>query len=247
MSAIRKAAAATKRYFSREEEEEIKEALRSAGQQNWDKARGSVEGVGWTKAEEAADTAARTGDACGLRDAAIILTMSDCMLRISEASALNTADVQVGPDGSGAVRIRRSKTDQQGKGTTLFIGTLTVDAINDWVECAGIKEGALFITARGQKGRDADLHEDRLQHAQAPFPGHRHHRRGRGPQLETRLMRFVRHGGSLNPRDPRSRAMGDSGACSSICRRATRESLGGVPIREALETLLSGAEAGPFP
>ena len=39
------------------------------------------------------------------------------MLRVSEVAALDCADVERTDDGSGRLTIRRSKTDQEGKGT----------------------------------------------------------------------------------------------------------------------------------
>ena len=44
-------------------------------------------------------------------DVAIITTMRDGLLRVSEAAALTWGDIQPQPDGSGLMRIRRSKTD----------------------------------------------------------------------------------------------------------------------------------------
>lgn len=66
----------------------------------------------------------------GLRDGALILMMSDGLLRISEVAALRVADFVIDQsDGSGRLTIRKSKTDQTGRGRVLFIGPPTASAV----------------------------------------------------------------------------------------------------------------------
>ena len=79
--------------------------------------RGQVQGLDWRAADLAAGVAANGGRSlAGLRDATIIQVMSDALLRVSEAAALDVADVQRQVDGSGTVTVRSSKTDQEGRG-----------------------------------------------------------------------------------------------------------------------------------
>ena len=53
----------------------------------------------------------------GLRDAALVPTMSGALLRrASETSAITVADIHGQADGSGLLILARSKTDQEGKG-----------------------------------------------------------------------------------------------------------------------------------
>ena len=85
---------------------------------------------------EAADTLA------GLRDSAMIRLMSDCLLRISEAVAVDIEDVDT------TLTIRSSKTDQEGKGESLFIGEPTLEAIDTYCKAGGIESGALFRRIR---------------------------------------------------------------------------------------------------
>ena len=85
---------------------------------------------------EAADTLA------GLRDSAMIRLMSDCLLRISEVVAVNIEDVDT------TLTIRSSKTDQEGKGESLFIGEPTHNAINKYCDAGEIESGALFRRIR---------------------------------------------------------------------------------------------------
>ena len=58
----------------------------------------------------------------GAVDVAIASVMRDAMLRRSEAAALEWADVELRPDGSGRLTIRRSKTDQEGEGAVQYLG-----------------------------------------------------------------------------------------------------------------------------
>ena len=91
-----------------------------------DRGRGQAQGVGFSKADAAAVLAAAQGGLGGLRDAALILTASDGLLRVSEVAALEVGDVTAEEDGSGRLQVRRSKTDQEGRGAVLFLGEETL-------------------------------------------------------------------------------------------------------------------------
>ncbi len=82
----------------------------------------------------------RKGD---LRDALLIRVMSDCLLRVSEAEALDVADIAFS-DSGGSVTVRRSKTDQGGGGVVLYVGPKTARLARNWLETADIHEGPLF-------------------------------------------------------------------------------------------------------
>ena len=58
----------------------------------------------------------------GRVDVALISVMRDAMLRRGEAAALTWADVEFQSDGSARVTVRRSKSDQDGNGATLYVG-----------------------------------------------------------------------------------------------------------------------------
>ncbi len=62
----------------------------------------------------------------GQVDIALCSVLSDAGLRRSEAAALTWGDVEIAADGSGRVRIARSKTDQEGKGEVVAITPSTV-------------------------------------------------------------------------------------------------------------------------
>ena len=65
---------------------------------------------------------ARTARHRGRVDVALISVMRDAMLRRGEAAALTWADVEFRSDGSAKVTVRRSKSDQDGSGATLYVG-----------------------------------------------------------------------------------------------------------------------------
>ena len=103
--------------------------------------RGKVTGVRWEQADRAAEMAEQRGNLAGLRDAAIVAVASDAMLRVSEVAALDVSDVNLAGQ---TVLIRRSKTDQEGKGTVQFLGKPTTERIRAWLLNSGLTEGALF-------------------------------------------------------------------------------------------------------
>ena len=72
--------------------------------------------------------------------------MSDCLLRISEAVAINIEDLT-----ESALLIRNSKTDQEGHGEHKFVGEPTMQVIKRYIEVGAINEGALFRRVRFQQ------------------------------------------------------------------------------------------------
>ena len=102
--------------------------------------RGQVQGIRWEQADAAAAVAANAG-LRGSRDAALVAVMSDGLLRVSEAAALDLADLNLEDQ---ALAIRRSKTDQEGAGAVVYTGRPTLERLKAWIQAAGITEGALF-------------------------------------------------------------------------------------------------------
>jgi integrase len=98
-------------------------------------------------------------DPAGCRDRALLLLGFAGALRRSELVGLDVADVTEGADGL-TVRLRRSKTDQEGAGRTAGIPfgsnpvTCPVRAWRAWLEVSGITEGAAFcpVDRHGHKG-----------------------------------------------------------------------------------------------
>lgn len=87
----------------------------------------------------------------GLRDKALLLLGFAGAFRRSELVALTFKDIERTDDGIKVI-IRRSKTDQEGKGYTLAIPNGTrlriVDALFHWLKAANITEGYLFRPIR---------------------------------------------------------------------------------------------------
>ena len=105
---------------------------------------GQVVGIVWRQANRMATKARKgTNRAAGMRDALLIRLMSDCLLRVGEAEALDVADLTfAGRDLR--VAVRRSKTDQNGVGVALYAGPPTADAARRWLEASGAEDGPLF-------------------------------------------------------------------------------------------------------
>ena len=104
-----------------------------------DRGRGQVDGLIWRDVERVCIIAETEGTLVGLRDAAIIRLMSDCLLRISEVVAVNVADFQ-----EKTLTVRTSKTDQEGTGETLYVCDATRNVLDRYRERADIKDGAVF-------------------------------------------------------------------------------------------------------
>ena len=102
----------------------------------------------------------------GCRDRALLLLGFAGGFRRSELAALDVEDVLPTEDGL-VVKLRRSKTDPEGKGRDVGIpygstpSTCPVRALNAWKTAAGISEGALFrgVDRHGHVG-SLRLHKD---------------------------------------------------------------------------------------
>ena len=91
----------------------------------------------------------------GLVDIALLSVMRDALLRVSEAAALRWGDVQIEADGTARVQVRRSKTDQEGAGSLLYLGgTAVQDLLAIRPEKAAMAPEALvFELSASQIGR----------------------------------------------------------------------------------------------
>lgn len=110
--------------------------------------RGQVRGISWEEADRMRDRAAAAGDARGLRDAALIAVASDALLRVSEVSNVQVADVSFEDDGTARLLVRRGKTERAGRGELLFLGPAAATRVRKWTDAAGIRDGALFRRVR---------------------------------------------------------------------------------------------------
>ena len=110
--------------------------IRRAGK---DRGRGQVNGLIWQDVERVCIYAETEGTIAGLRDAAMIRLMSDCLLRISEVVAVNVGDLK-----ERTLTLQTSKTDQEGTGESLYVCDVTRNVLKRYWERAGITRGALF-------------------------------------------------------------------------------------------------------
>ena len=81
----------------------------------------------------------------GTRDRALLLTAYDTMCRRSELVSLSMRDLIINhEDQTVKMKLRRSKTDQNGLGRWLHLGKEAQSAILDWIKLSGIDSGKLF-------------------------------------------------------------------------------------------------------
>jgi site-specific recombinase XerD len=80
----------------------------------------------------------------GLRDRALLLTAYSAMCRRSELIALEIEDINYCDENSMKIKLRRSKTDQDGLGRWLHLSEEARVAIEDWLEVSAIGRGKLF-------------------------------------------------------------------------------------------------------
>ena len=118
--------------------------LRTLTRKHAARGRGQVAGLKRADVEAAARLAAEEGALPGLRDAALLRLGSDAFLRISELAAVRVDDLEPSDDGSGRLALARSKTDQEGRGETLYVCRATMAAVANWRRAAGIVSGPLF-------------------------------------------------------------------------------------------------------
>ena len=79
-----------------------------------------------------------------LRNRALLAVAYDTLARRSELVALLVADLHVTAEGDGSIKIRRSKTDRKGEGSTRYLAPDTVRTVRAWTTGGDVKDGALF-------------------------------------------------------------------------------------------------------
>jgi site-specific recombinase XerD len=80
----------------------------------------------------------------GLRDRALIMTGYDTLCRRSELVALRIEDIEIMPDGSGTILVRKAKADQLGLGRLAYLSVETIDTLSRWLEKTKLKSGPAF-------------------------------------------------------------------------------------------------------
>ena len=75
---------------------------------------------------------------------ALLAVAYDAMLRRTELVSLQVADLLEEMQGDESLLVRRSKTDNEGRGEIAWVGSDTVRLVRAWLIQAGIEEGMLF-------------------------------------------------------------------------------------------------------
>ena len=111
-----------------------------------DRGRGQRNGLTWREVEKICAVQEADGTLRGIRNSAILRVMSDGLLRISEVTELRIDDLE-----DNMLRLRFSKTDQEGTGEHLYLCEDTRQIVQEWMERSELTEGYLFrrMTARG--------------------------------------------------------------------------------------------------
>ena len=117
--------------------------------------RGQVRGLTWGEVERMCGLAEGDGDPRGKRDAAILGVAADGLMRVSEVSGLNAGDVSFLADGTAEAVIRRSKTDQYGRGEVAHVDAVAAERLRRWMEAADVGHGPLFRPV-DRRGRVSD-------------------------------------------------------------------------------------------
>jgi integrase len=82
------------------------------------------------------------------RNKAIVAIAYDTGFRVSEIISLNIEDIEYKDNGTALVLLKRSKTDQEGKGQYRFIPTDTCSLLKDWINSMQKSNGPLFRTIK---------------------------------------------------------------------------------------------------
>lgn len=106
--------------------------------------RGYAPGLTLEEVESIIETTESNGSLWGLRDAAMIATAFYGGLRIGEVSQINLDDLTFYNDGTAVLLIRKSKTDQQGRGKTVPLSSDAVKRLTAWLEASHVASGRLF-------------------------------------------------------------------------------------------------------
>lgn len=108
---------------------------------------GQADPITWDMCNEvctALDEKGKKGRLIAIRDSMAFSICRDGLLRSSEAVALRVSDITFYKDGRGSMKIRRSKTDQTGRGDVRELESDTVKRIKYWLEVTGIRNGSLI-------------------------------------------------------------------------------------------------------
>ena len=86
------------------------------------------------------------------RNRALLAIAYDTLLRRAELTSLEVADLLDEMGGDATLLVRRSKTDQEGKGEIVWVAPDSLLLVKTWLARAGISDGPLFRSV-GKGGR----------------------------------------------------------------------------------------------
>ena len=98
-----------------------------------------------------------------VRNRALLAVAYDGMLRRAELTSIEVRDFLIETRGDATLLVRRSKTDDEGEGDTLYIARDTVKLVRAWLDGSGITDGRLFRSV-GKGGKIGE----RLDPSQVP-------------------------------------------------------------------------------
>ena len=113
--------------------------MRGIRKEGRDRGRGQRYGLTWREVEKICTIQEADGTLRGIRNSAVIRIMSDAMLRVTEAAEILIDDLE-----DNMLRVRFSKTDQEGAGEYLYLCVETRQIIQQYLERSGLTEGYLF-------------------------------------------------------------------------------------------------------
>ena len=114
-----------------------------------------AKGLTWAFRERLLNAA---GDALiDTRNRALLAVAYDTLLRRGELVALEVRDIVEEPDAAATVLVRRSKTDPEGRGATVYVARDSMALVHVWLERSGVCEGKVFRSlSRGVLGDGLD-------------------------------------------------------------------------------------------
>ena len=132
------------------------------------------------------------------RNRALLAVAYDTLLRRGELVALQVTDIVEELDGAATVLVRRSKTDPEGRGATVYLASDSLALVREWLARSGVRRGRVFRSlCRGALGEGLDASQvprifksmaergriacrGRLTHLRAQHPGRCGAGHGRG-------------------------------------------------------------------
>jgi integrase len=134
--------------------EEVRLALKEMGR-NSPARQKQARGLTWAEIELFLSVSPR--HLRDIRDRALVCLAYDSMCRREELVNLRIEDIEEAGDGSGAILIRRSKTDTAGEGAMAYLSPLTMRLVAAWLEGSPLREGQLFVRVVGSKAGGSAL------------------------------------------------------------------------------------------